>query len=1294
MADNIDFSRFAGRVSFPRTPSDLVNTTQCPACFTTLKTKVCESCGLDLNHPIAAELHDVSLASAATLNTRLALIGRIRYDTEQVAEAQATQVHDAGVQAVAAETTAASAVSPEFAPPAAPTTQGESSAQVHALIEPSSAHGVFAPMPPVPAQPAVARRKNSTIQIIILSVGVSLLSIATIFFLVYAFVNYGITWRTIIIATLTIATIVAATLFRRHKLTATGEGIAALAVVFIYGDAYALRANDYFGLANSDAAIYWGTVLVGTAAAFILWYQLSGLRTPNIVALGAFAPGVGVLVGGLVRGTDYGTHYFFVFATIAVAGLVHRFVLRPSSTTPDSGGAKTPERIISLTITTIALITGFFIAFVVAPTSDWSGTIAAFALAAITGAHLWAIKPVLHSPPVKVFGYIFSSAGAIIAASAVGIAALRIHQSAFDAMGPLIAATVVTLALEAFIVRSAPTWKRFSTIATLSAAGVVAITLILPVSSIVLANFGRALRGLTDTWSMRPTDIIWTPIDSDGWAVLALTVVGILATLSWAAAKTIRQRGPLIVWLMSAVIIAAVAIPSIVWVTVASWLVLAAISVLLLILPGMRTKILPAYRAPILATAITTMIGGYLLSWASTSTWWIGSIAVVVLLVALRFSAPSPIVKAALLGIAGALTLIASNALAQHLTINTRHSIGIDIVNGLKFVSIAAAIILVLSAAPLGRWFTHLDRRVTLWLGGIVSVIATLALVNNFGKYADVSEVTLRALLLPEYASSLIIALIILCGFVMWVALRHETSLRLERITASIVIAPAIFFVVMALTHLLALPPLALAIAPVISALLTAVASLTVAMMRPAKTTRWAFDIGVVLVALPSVSVAVLGGGEFAWLVLVLAAVTVLLLAISEDGLFASSSWRKYLGWLALALATAGLWWQLSGSNVTAVEPYVLPLSASLLIIAFLLERVNLKNKATQTEQRGTAAPLIALGGFVVSVLPLTINASGGTTLRAGIIAAVAVLLVLAGSFVRGGRTAQRWWDSAALAGALGVVVLMIGRASHLPIADPTRDAWIIGGFACLIAAAYGQTLPRKDDSNRMREVGSQILGLIAMTVVMVMEFPAFDEPDTAPIRVIGIVILFAAVHVIALLLNKAPFTRLVGWIAIGFAVLASIFGSAMGAIYEPEFVTLPIALALLITGTMHMRAVAAARSWLWLAPGVTLLLLPSLIETFRDQNMWRVVILGLVGVAVIIISAVRKLQAPFAISVVIVLIHGIATFLPQLRAAYLAVPWWLWLAAGGTLLIVLAIRYERRLRDLKSVVNKFAELR
>ena len=121
MADNIDFSRFAGRVAFPRTPSDLLSTSQCPACFTALTTTVCASCGLDLDHAIAAELHDASLATAAALDKRLALIGRIRYDTQQAADAHSTEALASQAQlaeaAAAADTQRAAALAASLQAP-------------------------------------------------------------------------------------------------------------------------------------------------------------------------------------------------------------------------------------------------------------------------------------------------------------------------------------------------------------------------------------------------------------------------------------------------------------------------------------------------------------------------------------------------------------------------------------------------------------------------------------------------------------------------------------------------------------------------------------------------------------------------------------------------------------------------------------------------------------------------------------------------------------------------------------------------------------------------------------------------------------------------------------------------------------------------------------------------------------------------------------------------------------------------------------------------------------------------
>ena len=58
------------------------------------------------------------------------------------------------------------------------------------------------------ASPASSGPRRSSIQVLLLLVGVSLLSIATIFFLVYAFITFGLLTRSIIIGAITIATFV------------------------------------------------------------------------------------------------------------------------------------------------------------------------------------------------------------------------------------------------------------------------------------------------------------------------------------------------------------------------------------------------------------------------------------------------------------------------------------------------------------------------------------------------------------------------------------------------------------------------------------------------------------------------------------------------------------------------------------------------------------------------------------------------------------------------------------------------------------------------------------------------------------------------------------------------------------------------------------------------------------------------------------------------------------------------------------------------------------------------------
>src|SRR5690606_16709727 len=104
-------------------------------------------------------------------------------------------------------------------------------------------------------------------------VGVSLLSIAAIFFLIYAFVMFGLVFRSIVIGAITVAAIVAASMLKKRGLNSTAEGIAVFGVVLVYLDAWALQANDMFGLGAVDNQLYWGAVLLLSTIGFSYWHR-------------------------------------------------------------------------------------------------------------------------------------------------------------------------------------------------------------------------------------------------------------------------------------------------------------------------------------------------------------------------------------------------------------------------------------------------------------------------------------------------------------------------------------------------------------------------------------------------------------------------------------------------------------------------------------------------------------------------------------------------------------------------------------------------------------------------------------------------------------------------------------------------------------------------------------------------------------------------------------------------------------------------------------------------------------
>ncbi|MCU1420762.1 MAG: hypothetical protein JWN36_413 [Microbacteriaceae bacterium] len=284
-----DYRAYAGYVLFPRTPADLTSATTCPACFTVISGPTCSNCGLDLAHPAAAELATLSADAASLLDRRLDLIGRIRYETRQPV----------------------------------PTSDAVPFALANRAPEPPSPF----PIPSTVEPDAPEGPQRSAVQVALLVVGITLLSIAAIFFLVYAFITFGLVVRTAIIGAITVAAIVT-TIALRRRLPATSEGIAALSVVLVYLDVWAAQANDFFGLALADAGAYWGLALLVTGAVGLAWSRVGGPRAWGITGAAVVGVGFGLVAGWVADHVILGWSAFVFGAALALSGVAQRALAR------------------------------------------------------------------------------------------------------------------------------------------------------------------------------------------------------------------------------------------------------------------------------------------------------------------------------------------------------------------------------------------------------------------------------------------------------------------------------------------------------------------------------------------------------------------------------------------------------------------------------------------------------------------------------------------------------------------------------------------------------------------------------------------------------------------------------------------------------------------------------------------------------------------------------------------------------------------------------------------------------
>jgi hypothetical protein len=138
------------------------------------------------------------------------------------------------------------------------------------------------------------------------------------------------------------------------------------------------------------------------------------------------------------------------------------------------------------------------------------------------------------------------------------------------------------------------------------------------------------------------------------------------------------------------------------------------------------------------------------------------------------------------------------------------------------------------------------------------------------------------------------------------------------------------------------------------------------------------------------------------------------------------------------------------------------------------------------------------------------------------------------------------------------------------------------------------------------------------------------------------------------------------------------------------EAYTLPLAAVALLAGWAALKSRPDLTSWVAYGPALVAALGPSLAVVIGTAgDLPRRVALGAGALAVVVAGSMSRRRAPVVIGGIVLIVVA----LHELVLLYQRVPGWVALAVGGVILVVLAVTYERRLRDLARLRSSLSRM-
>lgn len=165
-------------------------------------------------------------------------------------------------------------------------------------------------------------------------------------------------------------------------------------------------------------------------------------------------------------------------------------------------------------------------------------------------------------------------------------------------------------------------------------------------------------------------------------------------------------------------------------------------------------------------------------------------------------------------------------------------------------------------------------------------------------------------------------------------------------------------------------------------------------------------------------------------------------------------------------------------------------------------------------------------------------------------------------------------------------------------------------------------------------------------------------------------------------------------WTAAALFLLATWVRLALWDVTAPEAYTVPVTVPALVVGTLRRRRDPRASSWTAYGPGLAATLVPGVVAVWADPAWPRPLLLGLAALAVTLLGARFRLQAPLLLGGAVVLLVGTHELAPYVLRAVEALPRWLPPALAGLLLLGVGATYEQRLRDARRLREGLGRLR